>query len=264
MMKKGTETGKNSYKQLNSILAKSDRHPNGGVCAFYRHDEVAGGWNKEHCWPNSRGAGENPGYAGTDPQVIRPTNSSDNSSRSNYMYAERSDPTAKASWSTGWDPAAFGYEGARGEAARIIFYAATRYYDLSTAGAGGSSKGSEKLELGASLDNNSSLHKMGLLKDMVKWNNIYPVTRAEIYRNNYLASQNYARNPFIDHPEWANYIWNDTGVRSSPYVSATTSAEFKKKRVRVTFTQSSVVPFLGATNLNLLDKAKVERQNAAA
>ena len=85
MMNKGSATGSNSYKALNAILAESDRHPNGGVCAFYRNDEVSSGWNKEHVWPNSRGAGENPGYAGTDPQVIRPTNSSDNSSRSNYM-----------------------------------------------------------------------------------------------------------------------------------------------------------------------------------
>ncbi|MFA6620686.1 MAG: endonuclease, partial [Bacilli bacterium] len=121
MIKKGTKTGTNSYKQLNSILSESDKHPNGGVCAFYRHDEKASSWNKEHVWPNSRGAGESAGYAGSDPQVIRPTNSSDNSSRSNYMYAERQDPTAKATAATGWDPAAFGYEGARGEAARIIF-----------------------------------------------------------------------------------------------------------------------------------------------
>jgi hypothetical protein len=60
MLQKGTATGSNSYKALNTILADSDRHPNGGVCAFYRNDEVAGSWNKEHVWPNSRGAGEMP------------------------------------------------------------------------------------------------------------------------------------------------------------------------------------------------------------
>jgi endonuclease I len=223
MLQKGTATGSNSYRALNSILADSDRHPNGGVCAFYRNDEVAGSWNKEHVWPNSRGAGESNGYAGSDPQVIRPTNSSDNSSRSNYMYAERNDPAAKATWSTGWDPAAFGFEGARGEAARIIFYAATRYYNLSTAGAGGSSSGSAPLELSVTLDNNSSAHLMGKLDDMIRWNAKYPVTRAEIYRNNYLGGNNYARNPFIDHPEWVNFIWDTTGIRSSSYTPSSSS-----------------------------------------
>src|SRR5574344_681770 len=223
MLQKGTKTGSNSYKALNSILKESDKHPNGGVCAFYRNDEVASSWNKEHVWPNSRGAGESAGYAGSDPQVIRPTNSSDNSSRSNYMYAERSDPTAKATASTGWDPAAFGYPGARGEAARIIFYAATRYYNLSTAGAGGSSNGSKPLELSIRLDNNSDNHLMGVLPDLLRWNATYPVTRAEKYRNEYLAKINYARNPFIDHPDWANMIWDTTGIRASSYTPSSSS-----------------------------------------
>ena len=223
MIKKGTKTGTNSYKQLNSILSESDKHPNGGVCAFYRHDEKASSWNKEHVWPNSRGAGESAGYAGSDPQVIRPTNSSDNSSRSNYMYAERQDPTAKATAATGWDPAAFGYEGARGEAARIIFYAATRYYSLSTAGAGGTSNGAAPLELSVTLDGTSANHLMGKLDDMLRWNAFYPVTRAEKYRNDYLGGINYARNPFIDHPEWADMIWDAKGIRTSSYTPSSSS-----------------------------------------
>jgi endonuclease I len=223
MIKKGTKTGSNSYKELNNILRNSDKHPNGGVCAFYRHDEVAGSWNKEHVWPNSRGAGESSGYAGSDPQVIRPTNSSDNSSRSNFMYAERQDPTAKATAGTGWDPAAFGYEGARGEAARIIFYAATRYFHLSTAGAGGTSKGDVPLELAVKLDGDSADHLMGKLDDMLRWNALYPVTRAEKYRNDYLGGIDYARNPFIDHPEWANMIWDTKGIRSSAYTPSSSS-----------------------------------------
>lgn len=223
MIKKGSATGSNSYKGLNEILGESDRHPNGGVCAFYRNDEVSSGWNKEHVWPDSRGAGENPGYAGSDPQVIRPTNSSDNSSRSNFMYAERKDPSAKATAVTGWDPAAFGYEGARGEAARIVFYAATRYYNLSTARAGGSSHGSTPLELSITLDASAENHLMGKLDDLLRWNARYPVTRAEKYRNEYLFGKSYARNPFIDHPDWANMIWDNSGLRSSHYTPNSSS-----------------------------------------
>ena len=64
---------------------------------------------------------------------------------------------------------------------------------------------------------------MGKLDDMIRWNAKYPVTRAEIYRNNYLGGNNYARNPFIDHPEWVNFIWDTTGIRSSSYTPSSSS-----------------------------------------
>jgi len=209
MIKKGTATGSNSYKALNTILKSSDAMPSGsGVCAFYRQDSVSTGWNKEHVWPNSRGAGENAGYAGTDPQVIRPTNTSDNSSRSNYMYGETTSP----SQSNGWDPNSFGFDGARGEAARIIFYAAVRYKDKAN-GAGGSYKGSASgLELTENLNDATTNATMGKLSTLMTWNTKYAVTRAETYRNEYLVGQNYARNPFIDHPELAGYIWDGSGT----------------------------------------------------
>jgi endonuclease I len=210
MVSKGTATGSNSYSGLNAILKLSDKHPTStsNVCAFYREDSVSTSWNKEHVWPNSRGAGENKGYAGTDPQVIRPTNTSDNSSRSNYMYGETTSP----SQSTGWDPNSFGYDGARGEAARIIFYAATRYKNKAN-GAGGSYKGSASgLELTENLNDATTNATMGKLSTLMTWNTNYAVTRAETYRNEYLAGVNYARNPFIDHPILASYIWDGSGT----------------------------------------------------
>jgi len=215
-------TATNSYKALNKILAKSDPSPNGGVHPFYRApNEKSSGWNKEHVWPNSRGAGERSGYAGTDPQVIRPTNTSDNSSRSNYMYNEVPAGT-KVTASTGWDPASFGYEAARGESARIIFYAATRYYGESTASAGGSSHGSNPLELTENIKESSSEHTMGKLSRLLEWNAKYPVSSSEIYRNDYLAKEGYARNPFIDCPDLANFIWTADsalgGIKSNNYM----------------------------------------------
>jgi endonuclease I len=232
MVKKGSSNGTNSYKALNAILSKSDTNGTGKVMAFYRNNEATSGWNKEHTWPNSRGAGENKGYAGTDPQVIRPTNSSDNSSRSNFMYAEREDPSAKATASTGWDPAAFGYEGARGEAARIILYAATRYYKVNLSGAGGSYHGNASgMELTNNLTDGSANGTMGKLSDLLKWNREYAVTSCERYRNDYLSGEipgsgyDYCRNPFIDHPEWADYIWADDGVRKTPVSSVYVSLE---------------------------------------
>lgn len=211
MAKKGTKTGTNSYGDLKSILSRSDAHPSGkGVCAFYHKDKATTSWNREHTWPNSRGAGKNVGlFAGVDPQVVRPTITTDNSARGRKMFAE-----------TGaYDPASLGYPDARGECARIILYAATRYYLCSPDKAGGSFKGSgvAGLELTNNVNDNAENGTMGKLSDLLKWNRLYPVTRAEKYRNDYLASINYARNPYIDHPEWADYVWDNAGVRKSPY-----------------------------------------------
>ncbi len=48
------------------------------------------------------------------------------------------------------------------------------------------------------------------LKQMLKWNRDYPVSQKEIDRNNAVYSIQKNRNPFIDHPEWADLIWNQT------------------------------------------------------
>ena len=64
---------------------------------------------------------------------------------------------------------------------------------------------------------------MGKLSDLLKWNAQYPVSDYEIYRNNYLTDQGFSRNPFIDHPDWANFIWDSTGIRSSAYNPSSSS-----------------------------------------
>lgn len=205
-----------NYSSNNDVLKQSDKASSGnGVIPFY-HDSTDSttDWNKEHVWPNSRGAGKN--GPGADPHMLRPTISTENSSRSNYFYGN-----GGSDGSNTWDPASFGYEPARGEAARIIFYCATRYYQ--TCGTGGSSNGSAGLELSNNPSDNKDLHTMGRLDRLIEWNNKYPVTEQEKKRNEYLYSNNFGRNPFIDHPELANYIWDVNGIRSTKYTGTISS-----------------------------------------
>lgn len=189
------------YSELNDVLSSSDASPSKAshIVPFYHPDTDSAGrgdWNKEHVWPNSRGAGKSKGDPGADPQMIRPTLTSDNSSRGNNFYG--------ISMLKTWDPASFGYSAARGEAARIIFYTATRY----------------ALSHGLSLSNNpndsTGMNTMGVLKYMVQWNHQYPVTDMEKRRNDYLDKNGFARNPFIDFPELADYIWSEEGLRNRP------------------------------------------------
>ena len=69
---------------------------------------------------------------------------------------------------------------------------------------------------GLSLSNNpgdsTSLKTMGTLSTLLAWNSAYAPTPIEIQINNYLSDNGYGRNPFVDHPEYANYIWNNNGL----------------------------------------------------
>ncbi len=194
-------TGKTtSYSNCLDVGAKAAAYPTESSTSFipFYHEakasEVAttGECNREHTWPDSRGGGK----IEKDPIVIRPTLNKDNSSRGNNYYGIGSGQ---------WDPASCGYEGARGEAARIILYAATRYASL-----------------GLSLNNDTTYVKgksmsMGTLYKLLEWNLQYRPTDFEKTVNERYAKMGYARNPFVDCPEFANYIYDDEGYRTSPY-----------------------------------------------
>lgn len=196
------------YSANNDVLSKSDKALNGnpGIIPFYHDDQqYTTGWNKEHVWPNSRGAGKS--GPGSDPQMLRPTANSCNSARGNKFYgtgANEFDPAICSSDGKSGDQFPL-YEASRGEAARIIFYVATRYGTAS------------KFHLSNNPGDSTSACTMGTLKYLVQWNNKYPVTAQEIRRNNYLDKDGFARNPFIDNRDFANFIWDEDGLRKSAY-----------------------------------------------
>ncbi len=194
----GKKTKTTDYSSCLSIGAKAAAYPNANSSTFvpFYHDTsvtaTTSQCNREHTWPDSRGSGKS--GPGADPFIIRPTLTSDNSDRSNYFYGTRGKTNKE------WDPVSCGFEGARGESARVILYAATMYYKSH----------------GFSLSNNPSdstnLKTMGTLSTLLTWNNAYAPTPIEIQINNYLSTQGYGRNPFVDHPEYANYIWDNNGL----------------------------------------------------
>lgn len=152
-----------------------------------------GSCNREHTWPKSRGSGKS--GPGADPFIIRPTLSSENSSRSNYFYGNSS--------KNEWDPASCGYEYARGEAARVTLYAATAYY-----GDG------YDFELSNNPSDSTGKKTMGTLKTLLEWNAKYAPTAMEKQINDYLCSNGYGRNPFVDDPSFASNIWDVNGIRA--------------------------------------------------
>ena len=191
----GKKTKTISYSECLGVGAKAAAYPNASSSTFvpFYHDAsvtaTTGQCNREHTWPNSRGSGKS--GPGADPFIIRPTLTSENSDRGNLFYGNTK--------SNEWDPASCGFEAARGESARVILYAATMYY-----------------KDGLALSNNpgdaTSLKTMGTLSTLLAWNTAYAPTPIEIQINEYLSNNGYGRNPFVDHPEYANYIWDRNGL----------------------------------------------------
>ena len=193
----GKRTRTTTYDNCKALGAKAAAYPNANSSTFvpFYHDSSKlakqSDCNREHTWPNSRGTGtEGPG---ADPFIIRPTLTSENTDRQNYFYGTKGKSNKE------WDPASCGFEAARGESARVILYAATMYYK-------------EGLSLSNNPNDSTNLKTMGTLSTLLAWNTTYAPTPIEIQINNYLSSNGYGRNPFVDHPEYASYIWNNNGL----------------------------------------------------
>ena len=197
-----------SYSDCLELGAKAASYPKGSsrFVPFYHSAPSSGlggelttttdSCNREHTWPNSRGCGKS--GPGSDPFVIRPTLTSENSSRGNSFYGEESGT---------WDPASCGFEGARGESARVILYAATAYY-------GTSGNGGKPFELVDKRSDDPDNHTMGRLSTLLEWNRLYKPNAIEIQINDYLCSKGYGRNPFVDDPSYADLIWSNSGIRA--------------------------------------------------
>ena len=200
-------SGGTDYANIKTVGPKILAYPNENSTTFipfYRAPSIENvieksdfntstGWNREHTWPKSRGGGSFEG----DPVIIRPSAVADNSARGNNYYGLSTDAGA-------WDPAKdkngkIVNEAARGESARIILYAAVTYHTL------------------VSLNNDPNGSKtMGYLRTLLQWNRDYAPQDWEKTVNDRTDKLGYRRNPFVDHPEYADLIWDANGLRTSP------------------------------------------------
>lgn len=161
-------------------------------------------WNREHVWAKSRGDfGTAPG-PGTDLHHLRATDVSVNATRSNYYFDEicSSAEAVRDPEATGcfyiknrevWEPR----DEVKGDVARMLFYMAVRY----------EAEDGVDLELNNAIIGSKNPY-MGNLKVLLQWNREDKVDASEIRRNNVIYYDfQHNRNPFIDHPEWADLIW---------------------------------------------------------
>lgn len=179
-----------------------------GKCGNYSH--VGDCYNREHSFPKSWFDDKSPMYS--DAFHIYPTDGKVNGQRSNLPYGECANGESEPSYNgvvalgkrgTSTFP---GYTGTvfepddeyKGDFARTYFYMATCYNDkIST------------WDSPMLAGNNYPCYKAWAINLLLKWHRQDPVSQKEIDRNNAVYKHQKNRNPYIDHPELAEYIWGD-------------------------------------------------------
>jgi endonuclease I len=213
-----------SYADIWEILNSSDRNPenNNKVWAIYREESMAkldqqnsssivGKWNREHIFAQSRGGFETAlgdtddginiwNYIGgasvnvegvSDAHHIRVANGQENSSRGNKNFGDVGTTTVYAGPS--------GTQGSwKGDVARACFYMAIRFNALNVV----NGSPDEYLVDGVTYSGN-----IGDLAAFLAWNVSDKADDFEMNRNNYIYTWQQNRNPFIDYPLLADYVF---------------------------------------------------------
>ena len=173
---------------------------------------VGEGFNREHSFPKSWFDDGTPMY--TDLFHLYPTDIRVNSQRSNFPFGVCANGTrltngnlhGKGKLGTSTYP---GYTGTvfepddeyKGDFARTYFYMATCYKnELPTW------SGSPQLNYAA---NKYKAFSTWTINMLLEWTRMDPVSEKEIKRNDAVFRLQGNRNPFIDHPELAEYIWGN-------------------------------------------------------
>ncbi len=234
-----THTRYTSYKDCKNptYVKKTDPGTGGALMEFYAHENLSsswqgaasGTWNREHVWCQSLSGpsksntlwGESGG--GSDLHHIRPTESRVNSARGNNKFAEfsgGSTVTYRDASNTVIGPAGATSGGkfepldfAKGDVARIVMYVYTHYNTYSnvhgTTNGRGNSNYFGTLKFTYVVSAGSEDAAIALL---LKWNELDPVDSIERTRNDAVYEIQGNRNPFIDHPEYAEAIWGDGDI----------------------------------------------------
>lgn len=195
--------GKHDYGTLRYEYVNVDRDLNraGYIIGYYDGKQINGQWdggdtwNREHTWPQSKGAKKSLPM-GYDMQSVRPTNKSVNSNRGNTPYGESSgyyNPDHIQIVHEAYNPINLGSY--RGDAARVILYDYLMYGE-----AGGNKN---KMYNGEA----QLLNKLGSsgvfesIEVLLKWHMQDPPSLTEMVRNDGAQDYQGNRNPVIDFPE---------------------------------------------------------------
>lgn len=222
-----------TYSDVIDILNEADQSPlnSNQVWLLYTEQQrpkldfqTSGGsnvglWNREHTYPRSRGDfdsidlddfadgtdvfvttnADSLRHANSDAHGLRATDGPENSSRGNQDYGEYSGPDGTAgSW--------------QGDVARAVMFLAVRYNELA---------------LISGDPDNSTVGELGDLDILLQWHENDPPDDYEMNRNNIIHTWQLNRNPFIDQPDLASYIWGENV--GEPYFNPLSLEDFNSQ-----------------------------------
>ncbi|UXI69161.1 endonuclease [Tahibacter amnicola] len=227
-----------------NVLEAADQDPGdtSKVLDVYKNESYAkvgagnSNYNREHTWPNSLGfpnasvnSAVNPPY--TDCHMLYISHIGYNADRGNSPYGNCASCTERpTTLNHGVGGGSGAYPGnsnwfnantfetwnhRRGDVARAVLYMAVRY----EGGMNAANVMEPDLEL---TDTRSQIVQtnaqptgavayMGFKSVLLDWNDQDPPDAREQLRNDVVYSYQTNRNPFIDHPEWARCVFNNTG-----------------------------------------------------
>ena len=202
-----------NYGDIIDILKTADQNPKNSNEVWLMYVEKprsklefqdtginTGKWNREHIYPQSRGGYSNGTESIPDGITIwLPTSANDILAGHADAHHLRAEDGAENSARSNNDYGLTGYNGPsgtmgswKGDVARSVFYMAVRYNALSVVN-------------GDIAD--TTVGQLGDLASLLTWNTLDPSDDFEMNRNNYIYTWQVNRNPFIDYPDLANYIW---------------------------------------------------------
>ena len=281
-----------TYGGLYNAYMVTDAKPDGSVwdiysnCSFSytvasdrcgNYSKECDCFNREHSFPQSWFTSSSPMVA--DMFHIYPTDGKVNGMRNNYPFGKVAAPTYTSGNGGKLGPCSFpGYTGIvfepideyKGDLARSYFYMATRYENLIASWQ--SNGNANEILNGTSFP----CFDPWFLNLLFAWNAADPVSQKEIDRNNKIyTSYQHNRNPFIDHPEYANLIWGiNTGINNeyakvalqvypnpvSEMCTVTLPADFNQQNTAFTVYSSTGIPVFAPVTVSG-DKAVLNLEN---
>lgn len=235
------------YDGLYTVYKTSDVLPNGkvwdmysakadGTASYYfsnvdadrcgNYSKEGDCFNREHTFCDSWLGKASPQRS--DAHHILPTDGYVNNQRSSYPHGK----VGNVTWTStngsklGTSDASTGYTGIvfepidayKGDFARMYFYVATRY-ESQIAGWVNNGTASEILA-----GNSYPAYKTWFLNLMLAWSRQDPVSQKEIDRNNAIYTYQNNRNPFIDYPNLAEYVWGN--LNGQPWSSSASNVPY--------------------------------------
>ncbi|WP_312824277.1 endonuclease [Epilithonimonas sp.] len=221
------------YDASNStyLLDIYSNNPTGETAYHYTLNDIVSsaaseglGWNREHMVPQSSFNSAYPMYS--DLFFVIPTDGRINQLRSNYPYGKVAN--ASYTFTNGSKQGTNGILGSsykertyepidefKGDIARSLLYYVVRYEGK--LGSFNYSSNADPAKDRNPMDGTEERAFESWYIDMLlSWHQLDPVSQREIDRNNSVYNIQKNRNPFIDHPEWVDLIWNQTPDNIAP------------------------------------------------